>query len=199
MNVAEINRMACMSSFQSAIGTAGAVGGSERDARTAEIGRLKARDNQTNFYHLGFAYLVMAATIAATIALFAAIEHAGLSWLWTLPVTFVAIVLMGAIDKSIVAWTRLNSRDRTRFITRFDSMRLDLRMNMKDRDVKASIRRFVAGNLQVGGGLLIKPDDGLSGRLTTTLAAGERRVSLPVVVSGTLGAPALRLAPEAVR
>ena len=96
MNVAEINRMACMSSFQSAIGTAGAVGGSERDARTAEIGRLKARDNQTNFYHLGFAYLVMAATIAATIALFAAIEHAGLSWLWTLPVTFVAIVLMGA-------------------------------------------------------------------------------------------------------
>ncbi|MCB1886549.1 MAG: hypothetical protein KDH20_02975 [Rhodocyclaceae bacterium] len=83
--------------------------------------------------------------------------------------------------------------------TRFDSMRLDLRMNMKDRDVKASIRRFVAGNLQVGGGLLIKPDDGLSGRLTTTLAAGERRVSLPVVVSGTLGAPALRLAPEAVR
>ena len=35
-----------------------------------------------------------------------------------------AIVLMGAIDKSIVAWTRLNSRDRTRFITRFDSMRI---------------------------------------------------------------------------
>lgn len=35
-----------------------------------------------------------------------------------------AIVLLGAIDKSIVAWTRLNSRDRTRFITRFDSMRI---------------------------------------------------------------------------
>ncbi len=83
--------------------------------------------------------------------------------------------------------------------TRFDSMRVDLRMNMKDRDVKASIRRFVAGNLHVGGGLLIKRDDALAGRLTTTLAAGERRVSLPVVVSGTLGAPALRLAPDAVR
>jgi len=35
-----------------------------------------------------------------------------------------AIVLMGAIDKVIVAWTRLNSRDRTRFITRYDSMRI---------------------------------------------------------------------------
>ena len=35
-----------------------------------------------------------------------------------------AIVLLGAIDKSIVAWSRLNSRDRTRFITRFDSMRI---------------------------------------------------------------------------
>ncbi|MCA9026614.1 MAG: hypothetical protein KDA86_15515 [Planctomycetaceae bacterium] len=35
-----------------------------------------------------------------------------------------ALVLMGAIDKTIVAWTRLNSRDRTRFITRYDSMRV---------------------------------------------------------------------------
>lgn len=35
-----------------------------------------------------------------------------------------ALVLAGAIDKAIVAWTRLNSRDRTRFLTRFDSMRI---------------------------------------------------------------------------
>ncbi len=35
-----------------------------------------------------------------------------------------AIVLLGAIDKGIVAWTRLNSRDRTRFITKYDSMRI---------------------------------------------------------------------------
>lgn len=33
-------------------------------------------------------------------------------------------ILLGAIDRSIVNWTRLNSRDRTRFITRFDSMRM---------------------------------------------------------------------------
>lgn len=35
-----------------------------------------------------------------------------------------AIVLLGAVDKAIVAWTRLNSRDRTRFITKFDSLRI---------------------------------------------------------------------------
>lgn len=35
-----------------------------------------------------------------------------------------SIVLLGAIDKAVVGWTRLNSRDRTRFITRFDSMRM---------------------------------------------------------------------------
>ncbi len=35
-----------------------------------------------------------------------------------------AIVLLGALDKVIVAWTRLNSRDRTRFVTRYDSMRI---------------------------------------------------------------------------
>lgn len=34
------------------------------------------------------------------------------------------MILLGAIDKAIVAWTRLNSRDRTRFITHYDSMRI---------------------------------------------------------------------------
>jgi len=35
-----------------------------------------------------------------------------------------SLVLLGSIDKAIVAWTRLNSRDRTRFITKFDSLRI---------------------------------------------------------------------------
>lgn len=34
------------------------------------------------------------------------------------------VILIGAVDKAIVTWTRLNSRDRTRFITVFDSMRI---------------------------------------------------------------------------
>jgi hypothetical protein len=34
------------------------------------------------------------------------------------------VILIGAIDRAIVAWSRLNSRDRTRFITQTDSMRI---------------------------------------------------------------------------
>lgn len=35
-----------------------------------------------------------------------------------------AIILLGAVDSAIVAWTRLNSRGRSMFITREDSMRI---------------------------------------------------------------------------
>ncbi len=34
------------------------------------------------------------------------------------------IILLNAIDRAIVSWTRLNSRDRSRFITQMDSMRI---------------------------------------------------------------------------
>ncbi len=34
------------------------------------------------------------------------------------------LILLGAVDSAIVNWTRLNSRDRTVFITRYDSMRI---------------------------------------------------------------------------
>lgn len=33
-------------------------------------------------------------------------------------------LLLGSVDATIVAWTRLNSRDRSRFITRHDSLRI---------------------------------------------------------------------------
>ena len=35
-----------------------------------------------------------------------------------------SLILLNALDRSIVNWTRLASRDRTQFITRFDSMRV---------------------------------------------------------------------------
>ena len=35
-----------------------------------------------------------------------------------------AVILLGAIDRAIVNWTRMESRNRSRFITRFDSMRI---------------------------------------------------------------------------
>ena len=35
-----------------------------------------------------------------------------------------AVILLGAVDRAIVTWTRLNSRDRSRFITQADSLRV---------------------------------------------------------------------------
>jgi len=35
-----------------------------------------------------------------------------------------AVILLGAVDRAIVAWTRLNSRDRSHFITATDSLRI---------------------------------------------------------------------------
>lgn len=34
------------------------------------------------------------------------------------------LILLGAIDTTVVSWTRLNSRERSRFITRHDSLRI---------------------------------------------------------------------------
>lgn len=85
-----------MSRIHSSVVAAEAPVAGERQARSSEIQRLKSRDNSTNFLHLGFVYFVMAATIAAALMAFSAIESSGASWWWHVPVAFVAIVMMGA-------------------------------------------------------------------------------------------------------
>ncbi len=85
-----------MSSIETTANSPDAANDGGRGLRSREIQRLKSRDNHTNFFHLGFAYLVMAATIAATLWAFSAINASGLSWWWNLPVLFLAVVTMGA-------------------------------------------------------------------------------------------------------
>ena len=72
------------------------VDGDLRNGRSSAIQRLKARDNSTNFLHLGFVYLVMATTIAAALTVFSAIAAAGYSWWWNVPAAALAVVVMGA-------------------------------------------------------------------------------------------------------
>jgi fatty acid desaturase len=62
----------------------------------AELQALKSRDNHTNFSYIGLVYLVVVATIAATMWVYSAIQAGTLSWWWAVPVTFVAIVSIGA-------------------------------------------------------------------------------------------------------
>lgn len=68
----------------------------DKKARNDEVRRLKARDNTTNLAYLARDYLIIAATVTAAILSFSAIEDAGLSWWWNVPVAFFAVLVLGA-------------------------------------------------------------------------------------------------------
>jgi len=57
---------------------------------------LKRRDNYTNFAHIGFVYLVTTAVIAAAIWSYGLVAAAGLAWWWNIPMTLVAVIVVGA-------------------------------------------------------------------------------------------------------
>lgn len=85
--------MASTSSFSSMPAEAPSNGDTHRaDA----IRDLKARDNITNFYYLTVNYLILIATLVATIWSYSAVAQAGLGWWWNIPATMVAIAIMGA-------------------------------------------------------------------------------------------------------
>jgi len=64
--------------------------------RGEAIRDLKKRDNYTNFRHIGFVYLVIAASIAATIWSFHFVAAKGLGWWWDIPAALAAITVIGA-------------------------------------------------------------------------------------------------------
>lgn len=73
--------------------------GAAAEARTEAVARiqaLKERDNTTNFFYLAGVYLVIVATILATIWSWGAVAAAGLGWWWNIPATVLAVFVMGA-------------------------------------------------------------------------------------------------------
>jgi len=60
------------------------------------VNELRQPDNVTNWYYLVREYLFLGVTVGAAIACLHALEAAGWSWLWWIPVALVAIVLVGA-------------------------------------------------------------------------------------------------------
>jgi fatty acid desaturase len=60
------------------------------------IRELKKRDNHTNFAPIGFVYLVIVASIVATIWSYHLVAAAGLGWWWNIPMTLFAITAIGA-------------------------------------------------------------------------------------------------------
>ncbi len=62
----------------------------------SEIQKLKERDNTTNIAYLGHVYLIMAVTIAVTVWCYQAVGAGTLNWVWAVPVTIAAVLIMGA-------------------------------------------------------------------------------------------------------
>src|SRR5438046_1457278 len=61
-----------------------------------QVNLLRKTDNVTNWYYLAREYLFLAAVIGGTIAFYYILLDKGMSLLWSLPVTFVCIVCVGA-------------------------------------------------------------------------------------------------------
>jgi fatty acid desaturase len=62
----------------------------------ARVKELRNPDNITNWFHLLHVYLFLASVAGLTIAFYSFREGWGLSWAWNVPVTLVAVILLGA-------------------------------------------------------------------------------------------------------
>jgi fatty acid desaturase len=62
----------------------------------SEIQKLKQRDNTTNIGYFANVYLIMAATIVASVWCYHAIAAGTLAWGWAIPMTAFAVFVMGA-------------------------------------------------------------------------------------------------------
>lgn len=60
------------------------------------INKLRATDNITNWFYLAREYLIVGSVIALTIAFYMNREDWGLSWFWNVPLTLLAILVIGA-------------------------------------------------------------------------------------------------------
>jgi fatty acid desaturase len=63
-----------------------------------QISRLRELDNITNLMFLAGDYLTLAAIAAATLGFYFARDSWGLAWAWNIPVTGLAILLVGAVQ-----------------------------------------------------------------------------------------------------
>jgi fatty acid desaturase len=62
------------------------------------VNELRQIDNHTNWYYLVREYLLIGLTIGATLAFYFHRAEWGMAWAWNIPVTMLAIVLIGALQ-----------------------------------------------------------------------------------------------------
>ena len=66
-----------------------------------QVNLLRQADNVSSWFYLAREYFCLALVIGATIAFYDWLEAAEHSWLWAIPVTLLAIVLVGAVQQRL--------------------------------------------------------------------------------------------------
>ena len=70
-----------------------------------QVNELRQTDNFTSWIYLAREYLLLAFLIGPTIAFYSFVEATSLTWLWAIPVTLFAIVLIGAVQQRLATLT----------------------------------------------------------------------------------------------
>jgi fatty acid desaturase len=70
-----------------------------------EVNSLRKTDNVRGWWYLGREYLFLAAVVGAAIVVYHYAEIGAISWLWAIPVTLAALVLVGAGQHRLVTLT----------------------------------------------------------------------------------------------
>src|ERR1022692_4796227 len=70
-----------------------------------QVNQLRQTDNVTSWYYVAREYLFLAIVVAAPIAFYYWLDETEASWLWAIPVTLVAIVLIGAGQQRLATLT----------------------------------------------------------------------------------------------
>src|SRR5436190_21992914 len=73
----------------------------QRPELKEKLQALRQADNLTNFYYLLRSYLLLALVIGGTVFFYTHWAEWGLSGCWTVPVTVVAVVLVGAAQHQL--------------------------------------------------------------------------------------------------
>ncbi|HZZ79073.1 MAG TPA: hypothetical protein VFE62_11170, partial [Gemmataceae bacterium] len=70
-----------------------------------QVNELRRTDNVRGWFYIAREYVLLAACISATITFYTWALAAGVSWLWFIPVTILAITLIGAVQQRLATLT----------------------------------------------------------------------------------------------
>jgi fatty acid desaturase len=70
-----------------------------------QVNELRQTDNVKGWFYLAREYALLALILGPTIGFFYYLEAAELSWLWAIPVTLIAITLVGAVQQRLATLT----------------------------------------------------------------------------------------------